>query len=84
MRHSLLLLPLAVVALSGCVAGGSPSPQQSVNATSGYMTAEHSASLIVVPGDTTTIAQLRYSPPRPMSEVDNRQSDNGLLKAAGL
>ena len=90
MRYSLLLLPVAVVGLSGCVGGGAPSSQQSLDTTSTdvrtvtYMTPEHSATLIILPGDTTTVAQLRFLSTPPMSEADNRRSDDGILKAAGL
>jgi hypothetical protein len=89
MRYSLLLLPLAVVGLTGCVAGGAPSQQTLVTnstdeQTVTYMTPEHSATLIILPGDTTTVAQLRFLSTTTMSEADNRQADEGILKPAGL
>jgi hypothetical protein len=90
MRYSLLLLPLSVVGLSGCVGGEAPSSQQSLKTTStdvqtvAYMTSEHSATLIILPGDTTTVAQLRFLSTPPMSAVDNRAPDDRIVKAAGL
>jgi hypothetical protein len=90
MRYSLFLLPLAIVGLSGCVSGGAPSSQETLAANSThlqtvtYMTPEHSATLIILPGDTTTVAQLRFLSTPPMSEADNRRSDDGIFKAAGL
>jgi outer membrane lipoprotein SlyB len=90
MRYSLLLLSLAAVGLNGCVAGGSPSSQQSLVTSSTdvqtvtYMSPERSATLIILPGDTTTPVQLRFLSAPPMSEADNRQPDEGILKAAGL
>jgi hypothetical protein len=90
MRYSLFLLPLAVVGLSGCVAGGAPASRETLATNSTqlqtvtYMTPEHSATLMILPGDTTTMAQLRFLSAPPMSEADNRRSDDGILKGAGL
>lgn len=90
MRYFLFLLPLAVVGLSGCVSGGAPGSQETFATNSThvqtftYMTPEHSATLIMLPGDTTTVAQLRFLSTPPMSEADNRRSDDRILKAAGL
>ena len=77
MRYFLFLLPLAVVGLSGCVSGGAPSSQETVATDSTHeqtvtnMTPEHSAKFIILPGDTTTAAQLRFLSTQPMSEVLN-------------
>jgi hypothetical protein len=62
MRYASLLL--AVLALAGCESGLT-SPQTSTtmttaSTTAGYMSPEQSSKLIVLPGDTTTLTQLRY------------------------
>jgi hypothetical protein len=65
MRYSLLLLPIAAIGLAGCVAsGGNPRQISSTDMTPSrsatYMTVEQSGSLMTLPGDTTTLAQMRY------------------------
>jgi hypothetical protein len=66
MRYSLLMLPLAVLGLAGCVADGAPSQRQTSTThvtperSAAYMTSEQSATLIIMPGDSTTVAQKRY------------------------
>jgi hypothetical protein len=66
MRDSLLLLPMAVLGLAGCASGGAPSHQRTPVAamtpelSATYMTPEQSATLILLPGDTTTLAQMRF------------------------
>jgi hypothetical protein len=79
MRYSLLLLPLAILALEGCVGIGSSSPQQT-SATDmtparsiTYMTPEQSAKLMVLPDDRTTVIQLRYLSITPEHEPDSVQ-----------
>ena len=80
MRYSLLLLPMAVLGVSGCISVGAPAPQR-IAATSttpeqaGYMTQADSAGLIVLPGDTTTEVQLRFlSTNSPMTTADNARA----------
>jgi hypothetical protein len=66
MRHSLLLLPLAVVGLAGCVGLDSgfsrrtSADSMTVSRSATYMTAEQSATLMTLPGDTTAPVQMRY------------------------
>jgi hypothetical protein len=90
MRYSLFLLPLVIVAVSGCVSGGAPSSQETSTTNSTHeqtvtiMAPGHSDKSIIPLSDTTTTAQLRFLSNPPMSEVDNRRSDDGIHKAAGL
>jgi hypothetical protein len=78
MRYSLLLLPLAAFGVVGCGGVGSPSQQRTPTTdttfaqSAAYMTPEQSANLIVLPGDITTPAQLRYL-------FDHEMSTNGLV-----
>lgn len=63
MRYSLLLVPLFAFGLGAC-SGGSSSTQTTTDFTtrehaSLYMTPEESSKLIILPGDATTVAQLR-------------------------
>lgn len=66
MRTSLLLAPLAIIALSACASGGAPVSQQTTTTqttyvnSANYLSAEQSSHLIMLPGDTTTPAQLRF------------------------
>jgi hypothetical protein len=66
MRFSLMLLPFAGPGLVGCAVGGTPTPQRtSTNymtpgRTATYMTPEQSAALMTMPGDSTTVVQMRY------------------------
>jgi hypothetical protein len=63
MRYSLLLLPMAALGLAGCVSNGAPATQRVSYITHeqpDYMTQGDSAGLIILPGDTTTEAQLRF------------------------
>jgi hypothetical protein len=90
MRYSLLLLPLAVLSLGGCVAGGASSSHQT--STTGsilahaatYLTPEQSGKIITLPGDSTTVAQMRPLSSTSMNEPDNRQPSENILKPAGL
>ena len=64
MRYSLMLLALTVLGLAGCVAAGAPFPTYTNYMTPGraatFMTPEQSAMLMTMPGDSTTIVQMRY------------------------
>jgi len=87
MRCSLLLLPVAVVGLTGCVAGGASSSQQTSTTSSTYahaatyMTPEQSARLITLPGDTTTVSHPGISP---SPNEDSMLPDADTLRPAGL
>jgi hypothetical protein len=87
MRYSLLLLPVAIVGLAGCVAGGTPPSQQTstTNSTSAYaatyMTPEQSAKLFTLPGDTTTIVDPGIGQ---SSNEDSMLPDADTLRPAGL
>jgi len=65
MRYS-LLLPLAILTLGGCVSGGEHSAQSSSityatpDGTGAYLTPEQSNGLIILPGDSTSLAELRF------------------------
>jgi hypothetical protein len=77
MRHSLLLLPLAVVGLAGCVGLDSgfsrrtSADSMTVSRSATYMTAEQSATLMTLPGDTTAPVQMRYLANTSMREPDS-------------
>jgi hypothetical protein len=79
MRSSLSLLPLAVLALEGCVGVGSSAPQQTsvTDMTPArsitYMTPEQSVKLMVFPDDRTTVVQMRYLSITPEHEPDSVQ-----------
>ena len=66
MRFSLILLPLAGLGLVGCAVGGASSAQRTSTASmtpersAAYMTPEHSAAFMTMPGDSTTVVQMRY------------------------
>src|SRR5580658_6570386 len=66
MRYSPLLIPLVVIGLSGCASGGVPASRQTMTTqttrvtAADYLTPEQSSGLIILPGDTTTPAQLRF------------------------
>ena len=61
MRHALLLLPLSVLALTGCVGTGAPASQPMRVAGSGvYMTSEQSGRFMMLPGDRVAVAQTGY------------------------
>jgi hypothetical protein len=66
MRYSLILLALTVLCLAGCVVTGAPSPRRTSSnymtpaGSAAYMTPEQSATLTTMPGDATTVAQMRY------------------------
>jgi hypothetical protein len=87
MRHPLLLLPLATLALAGCVGAPAPqrvstnymTPERSVT----YMTPEQSATLFVLPGDTTTPAQMRFLSTTSLSANDLR-ANGDIPRSSGL
>ena len=66
MRYALMLLPLAGLGLAGCAVSGAPSPQRTSTAyvtperSDTYMTVRQSATLTTMPGDLTTVVQMRY------------------------
>jgi hypothetical protein len=66
MRFFLMLLPLAGLGLVGCAVTGAPAPPRtSANymtprRIATYMTPGQSARLMTMPGDSTTVVQMRY------------------------
>jgi len=66
MRHFLFALPFAVLGLAGCAGGNATSPRSASASyanperSSAYMTPEQSSKLIILPGDSTTVVQVRY------------------------
>jgi hypothetical protein len=83
MRCFQLLLPLSVLALTGCVAGQGPPAHDSsaIDLTPAhsatYMTSGQSENLITMPGDSTTAAQMRY-----LSNASTHEPDS--VRPAGL
>jgi len=65
MRYFQLLLPV-VVGLAGCAADNATTAQRTSVAyvtsdrSDAYMTPEQSSALIMLPGDETTVVQMRY------------------------
>jgi hypothetical protein len=65
MRYS-LLLPLVFLALAGCVSGGEHSTRSTSvtyatpDSTGTFLTPDQSSGLIIMPGDATSVAELRY------------------------
>jgi hypothetical protein len=66
MRYFLLMLPIAALGLTACTGGDAAAPRTTSTSyetfiSSGtYMTAEQSSRLIMLPGDSTSLAQMRY------------------------
>jgi hypothetical protein len=78
MRCSLLLVPLALIGVSGCasdevsVSGQTTTTHTTHLSSAGYLTPEQSSGLIILPGDTITPAQLRFLSEERSTSMDNR------------
>ena len=84
MRYSPLLIPLVVIGLSGCASDGVPASRQTMTTqttrvtSTNYLTPEQSSGLIILPGDTTSPAQLRFLSASHMTTQNNwRMVDSG-------
>jgi hypothetical protein len=78
MRYSLLLVPLALIGVSGCASDEMAVSRQTTTtqathvSSMGYLTPEQSSGLIILPGDTITPAQLRFLSEERTTSEQNR------------
>ena len=82
MRYSLMLLPLAGLGLVGCAVGDGPSSRRTSTTymtperSATYMTPAQSATLTTMPGDSTTVVQLRYLSTTPLNANTSLNDDS--------